>query len=300
MMISKLKITSFHNLFFSNISKNIIEKIILNIALLSFLVHLALIFISKNNIFGFNFSSDLFDNSIIAIYTPFSFILIYEVYLLVYYLPQSFTSYLSKQYEIITLIVLRRFFKDISSFDTQNITLLNIINSQIFYDLLAALILFFIVYLFKYNVIRNRNKRILEENVGLRRFVYQKQVIASILIPLFFFMALYSFYNWFLESVNGNSILITNLNHIFFEDFFNILIFVDIIILLLSFFYKQSFHKIIRNSGFIVSTIIIRISFGVSGLINLSLIISALLIGLCVLTIHNLFEKIDYGNKNLD
>mgnify|MGYP001336078799 FL=1 len=300
MMISKLKITSFHNLFFSDISKNIIEKIILNIALLSFLVHLALIFISKNNIFGFNLSSDLFDNSIIAIYTPFSFILIYEVYLLVYYLPQSFTSYLSKQYEIITLIVLRRFFKDISSFDTQNITLLNIINSQIFYDLLAALILFFIVYLFKYNVIRNRNKRILEENVGLRRFVYQKQVIASILIPLFFFMALYSFYNWFLESVNGNSILITNLNHIFFEDFFNILIFVDIIILLLSFFYKQSFHKIIRNSGFIVSTIIIRISFGVSGLINLSLIISALLIGLCVLTIHNLFEKIEYGNKNLD
>ena len=300
MMISKLKITRFHNLFFSDISKNIIEKIILNIALLSFLVHLALIFISKNNIFGFNLSSDLFDNSIIAIYTPFSFILIYEVYLLVYYLPQSFTSYLSKQYEIITLIVLRRFFKDISSFDTQNITLLNIINSQIFYDLLAALILFFIVYLFKYNVIRNRNKRILEENVGLRRFVYQKQVIASILIPLFFFMALYSFYNWFLESVNGNSILITNLNHIFFEDFFNILIFVDIIILLLSFFYKQSFHKIIRNSGFIVSTIIIRISFGVSGLINLSLIISALLIGLCVLTIHNLFEKIDYGNKNLD
>ena len=300
MMISKLKITSFHNLFFSDISKNIIEKIILNIALLSFLVHLALIFISKNNIFGFNLSSDLFDNSIIAIYTPFSFILIYEVYLLVYYLPQSFTSYLSKQYEIITLIVLRRFFKDISSFDTQNITLLNIINSQIFYDLLAALILFFIVYLFKYNVIRNRNKRILEENVGLRRFVYQKQVIASILIPLFFFMALYSFYNWFLESVNGNSILITNLNHIFFEDFFNILIFVDIIILLLSFFYKQSFHKIIRNSGFIVSTIIIRISFGVTGLINLSLIISALLIGLCVLTIHNLFEKIDYGNKNLD
>ena len=300
MMISKLKITSFHNLFFSDISKNIIEKIILNIALLSFLVHLALIFISKNNIFGFNLSSDLFDNSIIAIYTPFSFILIYEVYLLVYYLPQSFTSYLSKQYEIITLIVLRRFFKDISSFDTQNITLLNIINSQIFYDLLAALILFFIVYLFKYNVIRNRNKRILEENIGLRRFVYQKQVIASILIPLFFFMALYSFYNWFLESVNGNSILITNLNHIFFEDFFNILIFVDIIILLLSFFYKQSFHKIIRNSGFIVSTIIIRISFGVSGLINLSLIISALLIGLCVLTIHNLFEKIEYGNKNLD
>ena len=299
-MISKLKISTFHNLFFSSKSKNIIEKIILNIALFSFLVHLVLIFISKNNIFGFNFSSDLFDNSIIAIYTPFSFILIYEVYLLVYYLPQSFTFYLSKQYEIITLIVLRRFFKDISSFGTQNITFENIINSQIFYDLIAALILFFIVYLFKNNVVRNKNKRILDENLGLRRFIYQKQIIASILIPLFFFMALYSFYNWFLGFFDGNDIHITNLNHIFFEDFFNILIFVDIVILLLSFFYKQSFHKIIRNSGFIVSTIIIRISFGVSGLVNLSLIISALLIGLCVLKIHNLFEKIDYGDNNFD
>ncbi len=299
-MISKLKNSSLHNLFFSVISKNIIEKIILNIALFSFLLHLVLIFISKNNIFGFSFSSELFDNSIAAIYTPFSFILIYEVYLLVYYLPQSFTFYLSKQYEIITLIVLRRFFKDISSLDTQSITFLNIINSQIFYDLLSALILFFIVYLFKFNVIRNKNKRILDENLGLRKFIYQKQIIASILIPIFFFMALFSFYNWLLMSLNGSNINITNLNHIFFEDFFNILIFVDIIILLLSFFYKQSFHKIIRNSGFIVSTIIIRISFGVSGLINLSLIISALLIGLCVLTIHNLFEKIEYGNKNLD
>ena len=299
-MISKLKNSSLHNLFFSVISKNIIEKIILNIALFSFLLHLALIFISKNNIFGFSFSSELFDNSIVAIYTPFSFILIYEVYLLVYYLPQSFTFYLSKQYEIITLIVLRRFFKDISSLDTQSITFLNIINSQIFYDLLAALILFFIVYLFKFNVIRNKNKRILDENIGLRKFIYQKKIIASILIPIFFFMALFSFYNWLLMSLNGSNINITNLNHIFFEDFFNILIFVDIIILLLSFFYKQSFHKIIRNSGFIVSTIIIRISFGVSGLVNLSLIISALLVGLCVLIVHNLFEKIDYGNSNFD
>ena len=299
-MISKLKNSSLHNLFFSVISKNIIEKIILNIALFSFLLHLVLIFISKNNIFGFSFSSELFDNSIVAIYTPFSFILIYEVYLLVYYLPQSFTFYLSKQYEIITLIVLRRFFKDISSLDTQSITFLNIINSQIFYDLLAALILFFIVYLFKFNVIRNKNKRILDENIGLRKFIYQKQIIASILIPIFFFMALFSFYNWLLMSLNGSNINITNLNHIFFEDFFNILIFVDIIILLLSFFYKQSFHKIIRNSGFIVSTIIIRISFGVSGLVNLSLIISALLVGLCVLIVHNLFEKIDYGDNNFD
>ena len=293
-MINNFKNYDFHNLFFSSKSKNLIEKIILNIALFSFLVHLGLIIASQNSLLGFNFSSDLLNNAIVAIYTPFSFILLYEVYLLVYYLPQSFTFYLSKQYEIITLIVFRRFFKDIASFDTSNISFNTIINSQIFYDLIASLILFFIVYLFNRNVVRNKNKKILAENKGLRRFVAQKEFIAALLIPLFFLMAMYSFYSWslglFFYEAN---IQIIDLNHIFFEDFFNILIFVDIIILLLSFFYTQNFHKIIRNSGFIVSTIIIRISFGVTGLTNLSLIISALLIGLCVLVIHNLFEKLE-------
>ncbi|MBI72549.1 MAG: hypothetical protein CMG61_03810 [Candidatus Marinimicrobia bacterium] len=296
-MINNFKNYDFHNLFFSSRSKNLIEKIILNIALFSFILHLGLIIASQNSLLGLNFSSDLLNNAIVAIYTPFSFILLYEVYLLVYYLPQSFTFYLSKQYEIITLIVFRRFFKDIASFDTSNINLNTVINSQIFYDLIASLILFFIVYLFNRNVIRNKNKKILIENKGLRRFVAQKEFIAALLIPLFFLMALYSFYSWSLGLFSiGNSFQMTDLNQIFFEDFFNILIFVDIIILLLSFFYSQSFHKIIRNSGFIVSTIIIRISFGVTGIINLSLIISALLIGLCVLVIHNLFEEID--NKN--
>ena len=293
-MINNLKNYDFHNLFFSSKSKNLIEKIILNIALFSFLVHLGLIIASQNSLLGFNFSSDLLNNAIVAIYTPFSFILLYEVYLLVYYLPQSFTFYLSKQYEIITLIVFRRFFKDIASFDTSNIIFNTIINSQIFYDLIASLILFFIVYLFNRNVVRNKNKKILAENKGLRRFVAQKEFIAALLIPLFFLMAMYSFYSWSLGLFYYEAnIQIIDLNHIFFEDFFNILIFVDIIILLLSFFYTQNFHKIIRNSGFIVSTIIIRISFGVTGLTNLSLIISALLIGLCVLVIHNLFEKLE-------
>ena len=293
-MINNFKNYDFHNLFFSSKSKNLIEKIILNIALFSFLVHLGLIIASQNSLLGFNFSSDLLNNAIVAIYTPFSFILLYEVYLLVYYLPQSFTFYLSKQYEIITLIVFRRFFKDIASFDTSNISFNTIINSQIFYDLIASLILFFIVYLFNRNVVRNKNKKILIENRGLRRFVAQKEFIAALLIPLFFLMAMYSFYTWSLGLLSyETNIQIIDLNHIFFEDFFNILIFVDIIILLLSFFYTQNFHKIIRNSGFIVSTIIIRISFGVTGLTNLSLIISALLIGLCVLVIHNLFEKLE-------
>jgi hypothetical protein len=46
-----------------------------------------------------------------------------------------------------------------------------------------------------------------------------------------------------------------------------------------------------RNSGFIISTILIRISFSVSGIINTILIVSAILFGLSILYIHNKFDK---------
>ena len=46
----------------------------------------------------------LFASPINAMYTPFSVLLFYEVYLLVYYLRRSTTIYIGKQYEIIALM----------------------------------------------------------------------------------------------------------------------------------------------------------------------------------------------------
>ncbi len=71
------------------------------------------------------------------------------------------------------------------------------------------------------------------------------------------------------------------------------------VLLLISFFYTDQFHKIIRNSGFVISTILIRMSFGVSGLISTILIVVAVLFGLEIITIHNKYEK-DISAKNAD
>ena len=96
-------------------TKKFSEKIIINIAIISFVLHLAIIALNELNILDSTFSGELFTNPISAIYTPFSFILIYEVYLLIYYLPKSMTIYIGKQYEIIMLIVIRRLYKDLSN-----------------------------------------------------------------------------------------------------------------------------------------------------------------------------------------
>ena len=79
------------------------ERLITTIAILSFLIHLIIILVIDFNVIVPRRDSELLINPIAAIYTPFSFILVYEVYLLVYYLPKSISNYIIKQYEIISL-----------------------------------------------------------------------------------------------------------------------------------------------------------------------------------------------------
>ena len=85
---------------FSEEFKNKTERIFVTLSIVSFVIHLLLIFLKYLEIL--NFSDDkLLTNPIAAIYTPFSFILVYEVFLVVYYLPRSISQYIRKQYEII-------------------------------------------------------------------------------------------------------------------------------------------------------------------------------------------------------
>ena len=117
-MISKLN-AYFYNSMLSEKIKNKVERLILIVAIISFLAHLVAIYLVKNELIMIPEELNFFDSPIAAIYTPFSFILLYEVYLLIYYLPKSFTTYISKQYEIMTLILIRRLFKDLSALTTK-------------------------------------------------------------------------------------------------------------------------------------------------------------------------------------
>ena len=268
------------------------EKIILNIALFSFFIHLLIIYLLKFDVIEFNSNTELLNNPISAIYTPFSFILIYEVYLLIYYLPKSFTTYITKQYEIITLIIIRKLFKDLSSLELSSNWFEIKGDLQFTYDLIASLLLFLFIYLFQKQG-KKKVKQQINLNPDIEKFVKKKRLIAVILVPLFLFMALDTLLKW----SNGMSITtnefpsLESINNLFFDQFFTVLILVDVVLLLISFFYTDQFHKIIRNSGFIISTILIRMSFGVSGLTNTILILVAVLFGLAILSIHNKYEK---------
>ena len=292
----------FYNLLISEKVKLKIEKTILIIGIISFIVHLALIYLKRYGLLDLFETSNFFNNPIAAIYTPFSFILIYEVYLLIFYLPRSITTYITKQYEIITLIVIRRIFKDLSNLELTS-NWFEIKNDIAFtYDIITALLLFFLIYLFSYlrdNLDRLNLANPLE-SPQIQQFIKIKKIMASALIPIFIVIGFFTFGGWVTSSVPSNiSAALKDVNSLFFDEFFAVLIIVDVLLLLVSFFYTDQFHKVIRNSGFIISTILIRMSFTVEGFINNILIIASIVFGLGILWIHNKFAK-NLPNLGLD
>ena len=273
--------------FISDKSKKNIEKYVLVASVISFIFHLILIYLNKFEVVKIYDPYNLLNNPISAIYTPFSFILIYEIYLLIFYLPRSISTYISKQFEIITLIVIRRIFKNISDMDIAKDLIFNAINKNIFIDLIAALLLFFLIYLFRRNSIKSERN---SDQESFNTFVRIKKWTSCLLIPILSTLAVINFIIWLSVSY-FNTVELSSINSIFFDEFFQILILVDVLLLIFSFFNSDSFHTIIRNSGFIISTILIRISFMAEGLINIILILSSLLFGLFILLIYNECEK---------
>ena len=287
-MILQSKIESAFSRIYSDKVLKTVEKYILYLASIGFIIHLLIIFL-KN--YGFidlsHIDSKLLSNPISALYTPFSFILIYEAYLLIFYIPRSFTTAIGKQFEIISLIVIRKIFGDIPLVNLQSSWFDNQYNLQLIYDLVGIIVIFFLIYLFR-RAKDNLPKKPVSEK--LDRFIASKKLLSITLLPILVTICILSFYNWISTSLITNT-FDQDLNYLFFNEFFTLLIVVDVFILLISFQYTERYSQLIRNTGFIISTILLRLSFSAVGLSSILLIISGILFGLLILVIYNEMEK---------
>ena len=282
------KIEDLFSKIFSEIVIKKFEKYILYLASIGFVIHLTIILLNNYNLIELSVvGTNLFSNPISALYTPFSFILVYEAFLLIYYIPRSFTTAVGKQYQIMSLIVIRKIFKDIPLVDLNANWIENSNNQQLIFDLVGVLIIFFLIYLFK---ITKEKLPIKPVSDKLDRFIASKKLVSIVLLPTLFAICIMSFVNWF-SGVFLEETFNENLNNLFFNEFFTILILADVFILLLSFQYTERYSQLIRNTGFIISTILLRLSFSVSGLTSILLIISGIVFGLIILLIYNAIEK---------
>ena len=271
---------------FSELNKKKFEKVTLYLSIIGFFLHLILIYAKKLELIVFSFETPLLDNPISAIYTPFTIILIYEIYLLVLNLPRSFTTSVSKQFEIISLILIRRIFADIPKVDLSADWFSTKENLELIYNILGVLILYYLIFLF--NKARHKlEKKPLTDVIS--KFVTSKKGVSLILLFVLIVLSFTSAYNW------GKDLLLNDssgdINSVFYNEFFSVLILADVLILLLSFQYTERYSQIVRNTGFIISTVLIRLSFGVTGLANISLVVSSVVFGLIILWVYNLTEK---------
>ncbi|MBL6876791.1 MAG: hypothetical protein ISR03_01080 [Flavobacteriales bacterium] len=284
--------SKFFDVVFSEVNRKKIESFTIWSATVGFIFHLSLVLLNNYSIINIGNESLLLTNPISAIYTPFSIILYYEIFLLIFYLPRSFTTSILKQFEIISLIIIRRIFYDIPKLNIDsNDWFENPDNLQITYDLISILILFFLIYLFNFVKSRIKNKKGIK---NIDRFIDSKKIISIILIPVMivlFIIGLYNLYSIGMSSDFASSFYYVN--EVFYNTFFSILIIADVFILLLSFLYTERYSQIMRNTGFIICTILIRLSFSSSGLTSLLLIISSVLFGLLILKIYSLMNKIE-------
>ena len=280
------------DLIFSDSNRKKIERVTIWTATIGFIVHLTLVIINNNSFLSFSIDNSLLSSPISAIYTPFSIILYYEIFLLIFYLPRSFTTSILKQFEIISLILIRRVFYDIPKLDLNTSNWFDSSNNlQLTYDIVTILILFFLIYLF--SLVKSSIK-IKKAKKNFNSFIDSKKIISIGLVPVMVILFIYSFYQLNLSEINLYYISsFYFVNEVFYSTFFSILIIADVFILLISFMHTERYSQIMRNTGFIICTILIRLSFSSSGITNLLLIVSSVTFGLLILKIYSLMNKIE-------
>ena len=267
-----------------------------------FLTHLLLIGL-RNTFPSLTYLQPLSANYLSALYTPFSIILVYEVYLLILALPLSFTNSVRKQYEIISLIIIRNVFKDISMFDDfEQLAEQTDVIIRIASDLGSGLLLFFLVGVFhQVSLKRKRFSFLTKEQI--RRFVYLKERVALLLLFIFFALTLFSVYDFLNETYRmvafGETFSI-DLGVIFFVEFYTIMIFSDVFIFIASFMFSQTYSRLLRNAGFVCSTVILRISLSIESELSGWIAAVAAITGILSQLIYIYFVKLEEEFKKVE
>ena len=193
---------------------------------------------------------------------------------------------MGKQYEVVTLLVVRDVFKRLADFDADDEWAINGELGLILLECITFLILFFTALSYR------RSSDVSEistvDDSELDSFVHSKRIISLMLFIAFIGMAAYSFTTWTLAVIDGKGGVD---REIFFSDFFTILILADILILLLSYRFTVDFANLARNTGFILSTVILRVAISAPGISAVILFALSGILGLEILRISSEFVQ---------
>jgi hypothetical protein len=209
-------------------------------------------------------------NHFYAVDLAFTLLLLVEVLTLVFSLAESVARSVGMQFEIFSLILLRTTFKEFTTFaepvtwDQVSASVVHMVS-----DATGALLIF--VVLGAYYRLQHHQPITTADHRG--SFVAAKKVVALALLATFVAIGLDDAWTLF-SSGHG---------YPFFEAFYTVLIFSDVLVVLLSLRYSSTYHVVFRNSGFAVATVFMRLALTAPSVFNAALGLLAVAFA-CVLT----------------
>jgi len=282
------------------------RQVMVYLAVFGLGVHALLVFLARNLESPPALVAAVGTNYLSALYTPFSFVLFYEVLLLILVIPESTTRAIGKQYEILSLIVIRNVFKDIAEFES--VTDLSGRLQEfgaVLLDMGGGLLMFLLVAVF-YHVDGKRERSNEDDPARQARveiFIGRKKVIALFLTALLFGLAAYNLTRWIVD-VSSVARLATvpsiNIRTIFYLDLFTVMIFTDAVILILSLLLSGCYELVFRNAAFVVSTILLRFSLAVQKPYDVELGLVSIAFGTLVLLSYNYYVKYSAAAESSD
>jgi hypothetical protein len=280
----RLRISALFDSLYSERRQKQLDRLVAYISVAGLFIHLALVFLARTLTHPPAPIAAVGRNYLSAIYTPFSFILFYEVLMLIGALPQSTTQSIAKQYEIVSLIFVRTFFKDIA--ELRNVNELVSLSPEawpVVLNLSAGLLMFLLVTIFLHAARRRGDDVSPEAELkALDRFIFNKKVIALGLTVLLLAVAVQRVIEFARDASAPQ-----NLNSFFYTDVFTVMIFTDVLIVILSLAVSDRYELVFRNGAFVISTILIRLSLTAAWPYGALLALMGMIFGIFTLLIYN-------------
>lgn len=216
-------------------------------------------------------------NHFYAVKLVFDLVLMLEVLGLVFNLAGSVANAMGKQFEIFSLILLRQSFKEFVNF-AEPIEWAHVGDSVTFIlsDAFGGLLIFGLVGLF---YLIQKHRRITENAEELASFITAKKLLAMTLLMTFVAVGAFDVWLW----ISGGE------TFRFFEVFYTILVFSDILLVLISLRYNSTYGIVFRNSGFAVATVILRLALTAPPFVNVGLGVAAIGMSIGLTFVYNIF-----------
>ncbi len=255
------------------------ERIAANFLIMAFLASLALIELARQDLLPAEIAVHLHKNHYYAINVAFSMLLGLEVFGLVFSLANSVSVSVGKQFEILSLILLRHSFKEIVHFSEPLewykalSPLLHMLSNAG-----GALVIFLLLGVYY----KMQHHRVITQDTGATaNFIASKKIVSLLLLVLFSIIGTVNGFRYIAGSAPGD----------FFSLIYTILVFSDVLLVLISLRYSSSYPIVFRNSGFAVSTVVIRLALTAPPYFNVLLGIGAMAFAIGITVAYNRYEK---------